>query len=294
MAQIQQNRAGKNISPELVKQAQNGDKDSINQLADMVRERLYGYIYRLTLDCDLTQDLLQETILFMLESITQLRYPEQFWHWMYRTALGNIQHYNRRLQVKRRFERCESEQMQIHHESTADFNDGLTELLRKELSDAVFRAMKRLKMKYRNVLVLRCFENLGYNEIAEVLNVSELQSRMLFFRAKNSLRKQLTSDGLGSRYFLLALALFGLATTSSKTVTTTTITAATLEVGVFPKLLAWMSSKIGLTMAVELIAIGLALPFQMFLMAVGIATLVGLGIFAICTLGNYIFGGDNG
>jgi RNA polymerase sigma factor (sigma-70 family) len=294
MAQLAQNSAGQKISPELVRQAQRGNKECLDQLAERVREQLYGYIYRLTLDYDLTQDLLQETILCMLQSLNQLEYPEQLWHWLYRTALGKIQHHNRELKSKRGLERSEEEQMRIHHQATADFNDGLTELLRKELSDAVFRAMKRLKLKYRNILLLRCFENLEYEEIAEVLNISELQSRVLFFRAKTSLRKQLASDGLGSRYFLLALALFGLATASSKTVTTATITAATLEVGMFPTLLASLSSKIGLAMIIETIAIGLALPFQMFLMAVGVATLVGLGIFAVCALGNYLFGGDNG
>jgi RNA polymerase sigma factor (sigma-70 family) len=280
------------INPELIRQAQLGNKDSIDRLAETVKVHLYGYIYRLTLDYDLTQDILQETILFMLQSLSQIERPDQFWHWLYRTALGKVQHYNRELRHKRAYERSESEQMRIHHQATADYNDGLTELLRKELSDAVFRAMKRLKLKYRNILVLRCFENLEYSEIAEALNISELQSRVLFFRAKTSLRRQLATDGLGSRYFILALALFGLATTSTRTVATTTITAASLEVGLFPTLVGSLSSKIGLAIIAEIIAIGLALPFQMFLMAVGIACLVGIGIFLVCALGNYLFGGS--
>jgi RNA polymerase sigma factor (sigma-70 family) len=281
------------IDLKVIGQARIGNKESIDRLTEAVKEHLYGYIYRLTLDWDLTQDLLQETILYMIETISQLEQPEHFWRWIYRTALGKVQHHNRQMQHKKQYHRSESEQMRLHHEATADFNDGLTELLRKELSDAVFRAMKRLKLKYRNILVLRCFENLEYNEIAEVLNISELQSRVLFFRARTSLRKQLASDGLGSRYFLLALALFGLATSSSRSVTTTTITAASMNVGLLPALLGSLSSKIGLAMLVETIAIGIVLPFQMFLMAIGIATLVGLGIFAVCALGNYLFGGDN-
>jgi RNA polymerase sigma-70 factor (ECF subfamily) len=282
-----------NIDIEMIDKARQGNRDSIDRLSELVKEHLYGYIYRLTLDNDLTQDLLQETILYMIETIKQLEQPEQFWRWIYRTALGKVQHHNREMQHRKQYQRSEEEQMRRHHETTANFNDGLTELLRKELSDAVFRAMKHLKLKYRNILVLRCFENLEYPEIAEVLNISELQSRVLFFRAKTSLRKQLAGDGLGSRYFLLALALFGIATSSSKTVTTTTVTAASMNVGLLPTLLGSLSSKIGLTMLVETIAIGLVLPFQMFLMAIGIATLVGLGIFAVCAMGNYLFGSDN-
>jgi len=283
-----------NISPELIRKAQGGDKESVNQLAETMGIHLFGYIYRLTLDYDLTQDILQETILYMIQTIGQLENPEQFWQWILRTALGKVQHYHRQLKRRKNAERTEAEQMSIHHNISADYNDGLTEILRKELSDAVFRAMKRLKLNYRNVLVLRCFENLDFSEIAEVLNISEIQSRVLFFRAKSSLRRQLATDGLGSRYFLLALALFGLATSSTKAVSTTAITAASMQVGLPATLLAAISSKIGLAMTAEVIAIGLVLPLQLFLMSLGIACLVGLGIFLVCALGNHLFGGDNG
>jgi RNA polymerase sigma-70 factor (ECF subfamily) len=279
-----------NIDTELIHQAQLGNKESLDRLAELVRVHLFGYIYRLTLNYDLSQDLLQETILFMIQSISQLEQPDRFWQWLYRTALGKVQHYNRELQRRKKAEQSESEQMRIHHEVSADFNDGLTELLRKELSDAVFEAMKRLKLKYRSVLVLRCFENLEYPEIAQVLNISELQSRVLFFRAKTSLRKQLATDGLGGRYFLLALALFGLATTSTRAISTTTITAATLQVGFLPALLAAISSKIGLAMTVEVIAMAFALPVPIFFYALGIACLTGLGLYLLCFVGNRLFG----
>jgi RNA polymerase sigma-70 factor, ECF subfamily len=271
-----------NINPELIHQAQIGNKDSVDQLTGLVKEHLFGYIYRLTLDYDLAQDILQETILSMLESLNQIEQPEQFWHWLFRTALGKVQHHNRELKRKKTIERAEAEQKRLHHDITADYNDGLTELLRKELSDAVFKAMKQVKLKYRNILILRCFENLDYAEIAEVLNISELQSRVLFFRAKNSLKRQLAIAGLGGRYFLLALALFGLVTASSKAVSTTTITAATLRVGLTATLLATLSSSIGLTMTVEFIVMAIALPIPIFLLALGIACVAGISLYFIC------------
>jgi RNA polymerase sigma-70 factor (ECF subfamily) len=161
-----------NISPGLIHEAQLGNQESMDRLAELAKERLFGYIYRLTLNYDLTQDLLQETILFMIQSINQLEHVDEFWHWMFRTALGKVQHHYRELKRRRIFERSKSEQMNIHHCVTANYEDGLTELLRKELSDVAFKAMNRLQLKYRNVLVLRCFENLAYSEIAEVMNCS--------------------------------------------------------------------------------------------------------------------------
>jgi RNA polymerase sigma-70 factor (ECF subfamily) len=48
---------------ELVKKAQNGDRVSLNLLAEQVYARLSQYVVRLTLNEDLAQDIVQETIL---------------------------------------------------------------------------------------------------------------------------------------------------------------------------------------------------------------------------------------
>jgi DNA-directed RNA polymerase specialized sigma24 family protein len=90
-----------NISPALIHEAQLGNKDSMNRLAELASERLYAYIYRLTLDQALTQDILQETILFMIQSINQLEHVDNFWGWLFRTAMGKVQHYYRDLQRRK-------------------------------------------------------------------------------------------------------------------------------------------------------------------------------------------------
>jgi RNA polymerase sigma-70 factor (ECF subfamily) len=275
-----------NISPGLIHEAQLGNKDSMNRLAELVRERLFTYIYRLTLDHNLTQDLLQETILFMLQSLNQLEHVDQFWHWMFRTALGKVQHHYREMKRRRNIELSEPERLRINQRASSDFNDGLTELLRKELSDAVFKAMKRLKLDYRNVLLLRCFENMEYAEIATVLNCSELRSRVMFFRAKNSLRRHLAVQGFGKHYLLIALALFGLITTSAKAASST-ITASSLEVGVAAVLVAVVSSKVGLAVTTAITALALTLPIQTFLYTFALVCLAVLCVLLICLFGVY-------
>ena len=82
---------------QLVRQAQLGDRISLDRLAEGARQRLYAYIYRLTLNHDLAQDLLQETLLKMVENIKELEHPERFWSWLFRTAMGIVQHYYRDL-----------------------------------------------------------------------------------------------------------------------------------------------------------------------------------------------------
>jgi len=277
-----------NINPGLINHAMTGNKDSMDRLAEIARERLYPYIFRLTLDYNLTQDLLQETILFMIQSLNKLEHVEQFWHWLYRTALGKVQHHYRQLKRKKKTELSEAERLRIHQRVSGDFNDGLTELLRKELTNAVFKAMRRLKLKYRNVLLLRCYENMGFSEIAKVLNCSEMQSRVLFFRAKGSLRRQLAVQGFGRRYFILALALFGLITASAKAASSSyTITAASLEVGFTASIVAAISSKIGILTTAAMTALVLTLPLDKFLYVLAAAGFAGLCLFVICLVGIY-------
>jgi RNA polymerase sigma-70 factor (ECF subfamily) len=276
-----------NISPVLIHEAQLGNKESMNRLAELASERLYAYIYRLTLDLTLTQDILQETILFMIQSINQLEHVDHFWGWLFRTAMGKIQHHYRDLKHRKTVELSEDERLYIHHRVSADFNDGLTELLRKELSDAVFMAMKRLKLKYRNILILRCFENLEYAQIATVMNCSELRSRVMFFRAKNSLRRQLAMQGFGKYYLLIALALFGIVTTSAKAASSATITASSLEVGFTASLIATITSKVGITATATATAIAFAIPPESLIYIIPIACFAALFLFFVSLVNIY-------
>ncbi len=75
---------------EIVKQAQLGDEKSVNHLAELARGRLRAYIYRLTLDEDLTQDILQETMLKMLKFLNKLERADRFWPWLFRIAGNNF------------------------------------------------------------------------------------------------------------------------------------------------------------------------------------------------------------
>jgi hypothetical protein len=201
--------------------------------------------------------------------------------------MGKVQHHYRDLKRRKTVELSEDERLYIHHRVSADFNDGLTELLRKELSDAVFMAMKRLKLKYRNILILRCFENLEYAQIATVMNCSELRSRVMFFRAKNSLRRQLAMQGFGKYYLLIALALFGIVTTSAKAASSATITASSLEVGFTASLIATITSKIGIAATAAATAIAFAIPPESLIYIIPIACLAAIFLFFVCLASIY-------
>ncbi len=54
----------------LIKQAQLGDRVSLERLAGLLGPKVYAYIYRLTLDYHLAEDLCQETLLELVKSFS--------------------------------------------------------------------------------------------------------------------------------------------------------------------------------------------------------------------------------
>lgn len=86
---------------ELVKQAQQGNEESRNRLAEISRDRLRMYVYRLTLDADLTEDILQESMLGMFKFLDKLERTEGFWSWVLRIATNNVKDHYKREQRRR-------------------------------------------------------------------------------------------------------------------------------------------------------------------------------------------------
>src|SRR5512136_639400 len=79
---------------ELVERAQQGDKASLNRLAEMARDRLRVYVYRLTQKDDLTQEIVQESLLEMCKILGKLQKTDRFWPWLYGIATNKLhRHY---------------------------------------------------------------------------------------------------------------------------------------------------------------------------------------------------------
>ena len=82
----------------LIQRACQGRREDRATLAELARGKAFAYIYRVTLDYDLAQDLAQETVVRLLEHLPRLRFAHAgaFWSWIFRTALSRVQEHGRR------------------------------------------------------------------------------------------------------------------------------------------------------------------------------------------------------
>ncbi|MBN2588605.1 MAG: RNA polymerase sigma factor [Sedimentisphaerales bacterium] len=216
-------------------QACQGSEESVNWLTQQAQGKVRAYIYRVTLDNDLSDDLTQETLLQMIKSIKNLNEKENFWPWMYRIAQSKVQEHYRGKQKEANVVSEESFYKDLMSRRGDIYQDeSVRELIQQDLLKKVMVAMKELKQKHRAVLSLRCFDNLSYAEIADTFDCNEVTARIMFYRARKALRKKLSNKGISGNMMIMSLGLFGRLTLSpeaSQSIQGESISKASLKVG---------------------------------------------------------------
>lgn len=145
----------KELNIQMVRQAQAGNIQSLSAVAEQARQKVYTYIYRLTFDYHLTQDLTQETVLEMIKALPKLKVPHVngFWGWIFRTALGKVQHHFRPQGARRLAQKTTSDDSVLKSQASDD-NNPVNALVSEEIRKTVLSALQGIKIKYRNILVL--------------------------------------------------------------------------------------------------------------------------------------------
>ncbi|MHC4498487.1 MAG: RNA polymerase sigma factor, partial [Planctomycetota bacterium] len=243
---------------ELVRQAQEGQEEPKNRLACEAESRLRAYIYRVTLDYNLALDLSQEGLLEMVKSLGNLKNVHRFWPWLYGIAHSKIQQHYR--EKRRRAEISASVFYDgfLSQRAGQVTDNGLRQLLQEEMSKTVITAMRDMKQQHRAVLSLRCFDELPYADVALAMQCSETKARVLFFRAKQALKRQLGRRGVSKSLLLMCLGLFGKLTASAEAApAAVSVSAASAKVGLSTAILAATTSKVGVaTVAAAVIGLG--------------------------------------
>lgn len=171
--------------------ARAGEQAATGRLATLVWEQLYPFIFRTTLDRDATEDLIQETLLAMLRQLGSLRDPERFWPWIYRIAWSKIRDRLRDRRMRSLHERTTLRDIGDESFACAGDMGPLEAQVREETLRQVSTAIAQLNHQQRDVVHLRCYEDLSYTEIAERVQITPQKARVHFHRARKTLKKQL-------------------------------------------------------------------------------------------------------
>lgn len=163
----------------LIEAFQAGDEFAFVSLYNRYKGTVYAFCVKMLLDRDLAQDVMQETFLRVYENRERLLHSASFKSWLFTIARNQCLNQLRRIS---RQVALGEEQEPIVQESEIPVN----RMEKSEQIDLVNRFLAQLKPDYREVIVLREYQNLSYDEIAAVTRstLSAVKSRLFKARKK--------------------------------------------------------------------------------------------------------------
>jgi RNA polymerase sigma-70 factor (ECF subfamily) len=171
-----------------------GDDQAYEILIQRYQQPVYNLVCRLLNDpCD-ASDIVQEVFLKIFRNIRSFRHGSSLKTWIYRIAVNEAYNHRRWFSRHQRQEVAfgPDEAAPAHADSFADpGRSPFDEAADHETHALVEAALEKLKPNFRAAVILRDIEDLSYEEIAAVLEISlgTVKSRIL--RGREALRKVL-------------------------------------------------------------------------------------------------------
>jgi RNA polymerase sigma-70 factor (ECF subfamily) len=175
-----------------------GREDAFRELVRRYEAKARRYCYRIFRDTQVAEDAAQEVFLKLYRNAEKYQPTGPFSTWFYR-VLGNLCFDRLRFEKRRAAVRgntmdghtMDSREDDAGHSGNGQFVNPEQALIRKEERLAVRAAVKGLPDNLRRALTLREFEGLKYREIAEVMQVSLNEVKVLIHRGRKQLAKRL-------------------------------------------------------------------------------------------------------
>ena len=154
---------------ELVKLARGSNPGAYAVLVNRYKKRIYAVAYRMVHTHEDADDIAQEAFVRAYQALDSFDTERAFYTWLCRIAM------NLAINLTDKWHRRATDSLD-EREETAGFepagsDDASAGVQQRELQRAVNKAVKELPDGMREVFVLRTFEDMSYEEIAEALAV---------------------------------------------------------------------------------------------------------------------------
>ena len=162
-----------------------GDLEKLGLLYERYKKILYAFFYRMNFDEPLSQDLVQNVFIRILNYRKTFRGEGEFKVWMFHIARNvNHEHYRKNKSRKNhdslgtKHERVTGYDEEVHQQSR-DHDLGLLQL-----------AISRLDRDKREIITLSKIEGMKYREIGELIDCAENTVKIKVFRALKDLKSE--------------------------------------------------------------------------------------------------------
>ncbi len=166
------------------------DTRSYEQLVQRHMNRVYSIVYRVVNNKEEAEDITQEVFVKVFNGLKKFDQKSTFSTWVFRIATNSA------LDAFDKMKKQSKNTSLVNtHSAEEEAVDALTlqasptlgpeeKAVQSELRECIHRVLKNLDLEHRRVLLLRDFEDLSYDEIAEVMQAKLSAVKMRIHRAR--------------------------------------------------------------------------------------------------------------
>jgi len=177
---------------DLILEYQKGDKEALEVIFHRYKKPIFNYALRILSNRAEAEDIVSDIFITLFVKKESYRPQAKFSTWLYTVARNMC---FTRLRQKRKFfafwvkDKKEDEYHQMDIPDISLNPEKMT--VEKENSLAVQKALDKLPAIQKEVIILREYQGLSYQEISLILDCSLDKVKILIFRARENLKKQL-------------------------------------------------------------------------------------------------------
>jgi RNA polymerase sigma-70 factor (ECF subfamily) len=162
---------------ELVKLYMNGNEESLSILVKRHKRRIFSYVYLITRNKALTEDVFQETFFKVIQTLKKQQYNEEgkFLPWVLRIAKNLIIDHFRKAKKMPGISIItneDGEETSIFDIIPEEVDHSKDDEATKRFKEAIRSVISDLPQDQKEVVIMRTYYDMSFKEIAEVTNVS--------------------------------------------------------------------------------------------------------------------------
>ena len=159
----------------------------LRALMDTHQSRLYWHIRRLIVDHSLAQDVLQDTFIKAFQNFHQFKKESKLYTWLYRIATNEaLQQLNKMKKMQKTDEDAEYHLQNLTAENASATGEEIEIILQK--------AIHMLPDKQKLVFTLRYYDELPYEEISNILEMSVGTCKTNYHYAKQKIEEYIKTN----------------------------------------------------------------------------------------------------
>lgn len=171
------------------------DEKAFGFLVELFSQKVYNTCIGMLQNMEDAQDVTQEIFIAIHLNCKEFKEEASLSTWIYRISVNKCLGFIRKKNRKKRsgiFKSIFPPTGEIEMNNHSDFIHPGIQLENKERAIVLFKAINLLPEQQKTAFILHKLEQVSYNEIAEIMELSLSAVESLLFRAKQNLRKHLS------------------------------------------------------------------------------------------------------